>query len=44
MHKALVEEWRNESWPKHLLIKYEFKSELEVDLDRGLYVVMAMGE
>uniref|UniRef100_A0A7R9W1U5 Transmembrane 9 superfamily member n=1 Tax=Chlamydomonas euryale TaxID=1486919 RepID=A0A7R9W1U5_9CHLO len=44
MHKPLVEEWQNASaWPKHLLIKYKFQSEHEVDLDRGIYVLMVMG-
>ncbi|KAG1680941.1 hypothetical protein FOA52_009900 [Chlamydomonas sp. UWO 241] len=43
-HKALVDEWLNASaWPKHLLIKYHFISEREVDLDQGLYVLMAIG-
>jgi hypothetical protein len=43
-HKALVDEWLNASaWPKHLLIRYHFVSEREVDLDQGLYVLMAIG-
>lgn len=43
-HHKLVEEFKNEShWPKHLLVRYHFKSEHEADLDRGLYIVMAIG-
>ncbi|GAX81759.1 hypothetical protein CEUSTIGMA_g9187.t1 [Chlamydomonas eustigma] len=42
-HPTLADEWRNESaWPKHLLIVYRFKSEQEIDLDRGLYVIIAL--
>uniref|UniRef100_A0A7S0X0S9 Transmembrane 9 superfamily member n=1 Tax=Chlamydomonas leiostraca TaxID=1034604 RepID=A0A7S0X0S9_9CHLO len=39
-HAHLVEEWRNASeWPKHLLVRYEWVTENDVDLDRGLYVL-----
>ena len=43
-HTQLVEEFKNEShWPKHLLIQYRFHAEHEVDLDRGLLLLMPLG-
>jgi hypothetical protein len=43
-HASLVSEFRNEThWPKHLLVRYHYKTENDVDLDRGLYVLFAAG-
>lgn len=30
-------------WPKHLLVRYTFKTENDISLDRGLYVVFGLG-
>ena len=31
------------SWPKHLLVRYQWQTENDVDLDRGLYLLFAIG-
>ena len=43
-HQAMIAEFKNAShWPKHLLVRYRFKTENDVDLDRGLYVLFIAG-
>ncbi|MEW5302798.1 MAG: hypothetical protein WDW36_005545 [Sanguina aurantia] len=43
-HEVLVAEFRNAShWPKHVLVHYSFDTRNDVDLDRGLYVLFAIG-
>ena len=45
MHRVLVAELKNIThWPKHVLLRYEWMTENDVDLDRGLYVLFAAGK
>lgn len=44
LHPLLATELKNVThWPKHVLLRYEWITENDVDLDRGLYVLFAIG-
>lgn len=43
-YRQLITEFRNASyWPKHIIVHYHFKADNDVDLDRGLYVLLIVG-
>eukprot|EP00798_Chlamydomonas_sp_ICE-L_P006710 gene6710-3380_t len=42
-HAQLVNEFKNTThWPKHLLVRYRFNTQNDVDLDRGLYLLLQL--
>ena len=44
MHRSVVEEFGNEShWPKHVLVRYQWTEEVEVDATAGAYVLLGFG-
>ncbi|KAF8072793.1 COV1 [Scenedesmus sp. PABB004] len=43
-HSALFDAYKNTSaWPKHVLLRYHFTDEGDVDFNAGLYVVLTAG-
>jgi len=41
-HAVLLQEFGNPTrWPKHLLVRYRFETTADVDLNRGLYALLA---
>ncbi len=43
-HHVLYNEFHNAShWPKHVLVRYHFHTESDIDFDQGMYVIFGFG-